>query len=70
MSGATVEGKKAVVELRKGTVTMQGLESATGTTTRSLVGAKIAATAFNMAITMGISIAITKIIMQLARKPT
>lgn len=62
MSGATVEGKKAVVELRKGTVTMQGLESATGTTTRSLVGAKIAATAFNMAITMGISIAITKII--------
>ena len=60
MRGATVAGKEAAVQVKKGEISIQDLEKSLGATKKGFVGAKIAATAFNMALTYGISILISK----------
>ena len=62
MSGATTAGKRAVVELKKGTTTMEELEGAAKTTTSSLVGAKIATVALQTALSFGLALAVQGIV--------
>ena len=62
MKGATTAGKNAVVELKRGNTSMKELEGSVGKTTGSLIGAKIAAVAFNMAISFGLMWAIQGLI--------
>lgn len=62
MKGATTAGKNAVVELKRGNTSMKELEGSVGKTTGSLVGAKVATVALNMAISFGLMWAIQGLI--------
>lgn len=62
MIGASKGAISLAEKAGKAGVDIQSLKVSADSASTSLMGARIAATAFNMAITMGISIAITKII--------
>ena len=62
MIGASKGAISLAEKAGKAGVDIQSLKVSADSASTSLMGARIAATAFNMAITMGISVAITKII--------
>lgn len=62
MAGCRTVVKQTAVDVRSGAVTMEELEGATQKGTASMVGATVAATALNVAISMGIALAIQGLI--------
>ena len=62
MAGATAAGKRAAVELKKETTTMEALEVQSKKTTTGLVGTKIAAVALQTALSFGLALAIQLVI--------
>lgn len=62
LSHASVAGKQMAVNIKKGTVSMNSLKTATIGGKAALFGLEVAATAANIALTMGISLAIQGIV--------
>ena len=62
LSNASVAGKQMAVNIRKGAVSMDSLKTATIGGKAALFGLEVAATAANIALTMGISLAIQGIV--------
>lgn len=62
MKNATVAGKRAAVQVKTGAVDINTLTQATNTSRLAMIGMQAATIALNMALTMGISVAIQGII--------
>lgn len=62
MTNASVAGKQMAVSVKSGAVSLDSLTVATNTSKVAMIGMQVAATALNMAISMGLSIAIQAIV--------
>lgn len=62
MTGATVAGKKMAVQVKSGAVELSTLTATANTSKVAMFGLKVASTALNMALTMGLSIAIQALV--------
>lgn len=58
MTGASVAGKQMAVQVKSGAISMETLKTAANSSKVAMVGLKVATMALNMALTMGLAVAI------------
>lgn len=63
MTNASVAGKKAAIQIKQGTTNLAELQQGLLSTKIATVGLQVASMALNMALSMGIAFAISKLVM-------